>query len=716
MVALTTMASVCAFTPNAFADTGGVADSLSPASATASELEWYVPQGADDPANVWQITAAAVEEGDIADLSKSGVQSTSSDLSPVDGAAMVVVEVRHTGNDSAALAAVEAAGGTVTGVVPGHLVQAEIAADMIDGLESLSTVVDVRKPARSFPVYSAANDDLASEAAAAVTSGSVKGEHVRTIKAGPWQNLGLEGAGVKIGIIDFFGEPYLSNAISSGDLPRISGSICRFQGTVCNITDPRSAHGVGVAEVIHDLAPEAELYLATAVTTADTKAVVDYFIANGVDIISRSLTSEYDGAGDGTGPLNSVVDYAVANGIAWFNSAGNNAALPGDYGAYWRGTWVDADNDGWLEFAPGDESMGFSACFMNGLRWSDWGQANATDYDWLIYDNPSGTGNPVFASLDTQGNGQDPLELISGPRCSVIYYMKIRLAAANNGTSGDILEIAVNNGILEYSQNRHSASGPGSDANAKGHMSVGAIDPPDGRVIASYSSQGPSNDGRILPDISGPACLAVTAYDRCFNGTSSSTPAVAGTAALVLGAGIASTPAQLEAYLKTAIADRGAKGADNVYGVGEVVLPALKCSGRAVTILGTVGNDRIDGTSGNDVIMGLGGNDIIKGKGGNDRICGGPGKDQLYGDQGKDIIRGGDGKDLLVGGSGNDKLYGDRNRDTLKGKKGADLLVGGAGGDSLNGGSGKDRCYLSSVKNASSGVHKNDRNQKCETF
>jgi hypothetical protein len=61
----------------------------------------------------------------------------------------------------------------------------------------------------------------------------------------------------------------------------------------------------------------------------------------------------------------------------------------------------------------------------------------------------------------------------------------------------------------------------------------------------------------------------------CFAGTSASTPATAGAAALVLGAGLASTPAQLRTYLlDNATVDRGAAGSDNVYGRGELILPA----------------------------------------------------------------------------------------------------------------------------------------------
>ena len=52
-------------------------------------------------------------------------------------------------------------------------------------------------------------------------------------------------------------------------------------------------------------------------------------------------------------------------------------------------------------------------------------------------------------------------------------------------------------------------------------------------------------------------------------------------------------------------------------------------TGRACTIGGTSGNDRLTGTGGIDVICGLGGNDVISAGAGADRLYGGDGADRL---------------------------------------------------------------------------------------
>ena len=91
----------------------------------------------------------------------------------------------------------------------------------------------------------------------------------------------------------------------------------------------------------------------------------------------------------------------------------------------------------------------------------------------------------------------------------------------------------------------------------------------------------------------------------------------------------------------------------------------LICDGRAVTIWGTAGNDRLIGTAADEVFHGLDGNDVIDGRGGGDRMCGGEGNDRLS------------------GGSGDDRMFGNRGDDTLRPGPGDDYWNGSAGIDTL---------------------------------
>jgi hypothetical protein len=482
------------------------------------------------------------------------------------------VEVLHTLESSEIRSVITDLGGTVEGEVEGVLVQALVPFDRLVALESHDGVQFVRPPLEAnVPILPPSG-----EAATPQNGSPIVGEEVAKTNADDWHAAGYTGAGVKIGIIDGFDGTLWSNAQAAGELPTPAGTFCECEGITYDIWTGGGEHGQAVAEVIHEMAPDAQLYLATVCTVSDLQAAVDYFDTQGVNIISRSLTAQYDGPGDGTGPIATVINNAVADGMTWFNSAGNSASDGSFFGQYWRGPWEDANVNGWIEFATGDELLGFSCAFTNGLRWSDFGSANPTDYDVCVFDNP-GDSTPIACSVDDQTAGAPPLEL-DIPCTGDVDFLAINLYDAGGGTSGDILEFMTNNGAVEHWQNPYSASGPASDTASLGGLSVGAVDPPLGTAIAPYSSQGPTNDGlyggtaRIKPDISAAAGVASYTYGT-FGGTSASTPATAGAAALIIEAGLASTPAQVKTYLlNNATVDRGAAGPDNVYGKGELLL------------------------------------------------------------------------------------------------------------------------------------------------
>ena len=105
-------------------------------------------------------------------------------------------------------------------------------------------------------------------------------------------------------------------------------------------------------------------------------------------------------------------------------------------------------------------------------------------------------------------------------------------------------------------------------------LAVGSIDPPASGTIAGYSSQGPTNDGRIAPDISAAGDFASTVKPTGFAGTSAASAVVAGGAALLLDGDLAADPRSLGNLIRHVVTDRGQPGPDNAYGYGEFRLPA----------------------------------------------------------------------------------------------------------------------------------------------
>ena len=55
--------------------------------------------------------------------------------------------------------------------------------------------------------------------------------------------------------------------------------------------DTGSAHGTAAAELVIDMAPDVDLYVATWSSSVDAVETVNWMVANGVKIISASFTS-----------------------------------------------------------------------------------------------------------------------------------------------------------------------------------------------------------------------------------------------------------------------------------------------------------------------------------------------------------------------------------------------------------------------------------------
>jgi serine protease AprX len=108
--------------------------------------------------------------------------------------------------------------------------------------------------------------------------------------------------------------------------------------------------------------------------------------------------------------------------------------------------------------------------------------------------------------------------------------------------------------------------------------------------LASFSSRGPTGDGRIKPDIVAPGVFITSANASnanngtdpyvAYDGTSMSTPFVVGVALLMLEANPALTHAEIKSILMSTAVDWGSSGADVDYGAGRLdAFVAIKAAG-----------------------------------------------------------------------------------------------------------------------------------------
>lgn len=377
-----------------------------------------------------------------------------------------------------------------------------------------------------------------------------------------YHDVGYKGRGVKVAVIDT-GFLVWEEALGEGQL----GSRIVTKDFTGEGVETGTRHGTKVAEVVHDMAPQATLYLIKILDELDLEKAKDYCIDEKVKIINHSHTWANTNYNDGTGIIDEIANDARAQGILWVNAAGNYAQQ------HYEGLFTDTDGDDWHEFSTSsiDETNQIENVSPGGslevyLTWNSWPETNQ-DYDLYLLD---GGGNIVARSENRQTGNQPPTEEIRISEASGSYYIAVK-AFSTTGPHG--IEIHAFH-QLQYSTHAGSILAP---ADAAKVMTVGAIDQAnwDTGPQEPYSSQGPTEDGRIKPDICGPT--KVTTYaggPKHFEGTSAAAPHVAGAAALLLSRNHTYTPAQLQETLEYWAVDMGEAGKDNIYGSGKLrILP-----------------------------------------------------------------------------------------------------------------------------------------------
>ena len=431
-----------------------------------------------------------------------------------------------------------------------------------------------------------------------VTSGGVA-QHL----ANAWHSAGIKGQGVKVGVIDitstrtsrdgFTGTP----ALMGTDLPRTIVARCYTDvGTyTSDIADCSNAtygiglpggpsagstHGTRVAETVMDMAPEASLYISNGTSAVDFRKAVEWMHGQGVKVIVYSVNWSYHGPPDGTTPYKygalETVRWAADNGIVWVNAAGNHH-LDGWYGAF-----TDADNDNILDWETGNKGEDKTLSLLPRssarvyMRWDDkWFEA-VNDLSLVVVSNPGEPKESVIATSNDAQDGGDydvPKEWITltnpGSQTATV---ALRVKSMDGSKPSWVQLVVWDGGVLARATNGYSVGSP-ADSPHLGVLGVGAGSP---TGLHSYSSRGPTPDGRIKPDIIGAAGHG-TATRPSFFGTSAAAPHVGGLAALVAQQNPSFTPTQTTSYLKTHAAPRGTPVPNSEWGHGFAQLPSLSC-------------------------------------------------------------------------------------------------------------------------------------------
>ncbi len=500
--------------------------------------------------------------------------------SEADGRVLVDIQGNVT---SAVLAQIKAAGGEVISSHPQfNAVRALIRLEQAESIAALSDVKWIQRA------------ELADYRTGTVDSAGDIAHQALAVRS----TLGVTGAGVKIGVLSDSVD-YYTNSQATGDL----GPITILPGQ-SGLGGAGAGEGTAMLEIIHDLAPGAQLYFATADGGQAT------FAQNILNLQSAGCNILVDDVGyfsespfqDGT--VAKAVDTVTGAGVLYFSACGNSGNLDSGTSGTWEGDFLDGGPAGspitqtgrlhsfgpttYNTVAPGGSEL------RADLFWSDPLGASANDYDLFILDS---TGTSVVASSTNPQNGsQDPYESVStlNPGEQIVI---VKFAGQNRflhlSSGRGVLTIATRGAIGDHSvaTNMFSIAAVDVMTAYPNAFTGGSTNP-----VEQFSSDGPrhiffdaagnaltpgnfSSTGGLIrqkPDLAAADDVQTTVPGfQPFSGTSAAAPHAAAIAGLLKSYNPALTPAQVRAVLTSSTLDIMAPGTDRDAGYGLMMATAL---------------------------------------------------------------------------------------------------------------------------------------------
>jgi subtilisin family serine protease len=405
-----------------------------------------------------------------------------------------------------------------------NIVTANVTASELERLGQLDDLYYIAPQPLFYPSYSYSKKKILTEG-------------VGKSKVGPLHNSGITGKGVKVGVIDFGFKRY-NELLKKGRVPQPIKQKA-FNSQQSMVLD--SVHGTACAEIISEMAPDAEIYLAAISGRSDEIInATQWLIAQGVDIISFS-GGGHDGPHNGEAILDRLVDDTVQkHDILWVNAAGND----GD--SHWSGETVDRNKNGFIDIGSSGKDVFLIKPLVNKIQlriyWNDWGDkpsrpSSNQDINAYLFSVNAQTGQlgDLIAKSETPQNGSKsrPIETIAvRAQAGQTYLMVLK---AQNITKNVPVHILAMSGMVIEPKTRSGSIGI--PATAKNALSVAAVNVLND-TLENYSSQGPTDDLRLKPDIAASDNNLSVAYGigqevGRFKGTSAACPHVTGFSALV---------------------------------------------------------------------------------------------------------------------------------------------------------------------------------------
>ncbi|MGF1495159.1 MAG: S8 family serine peptidase [Microcoleaceae cyanobacterium] len=535
---------------------------------------------------------------------------------------------------------------------------------------------------------------------------------------------GVDGSGIKIGIISdsFDTADIATNAaddVRTGDLPG-PGNPNGYTTPVRILQDDDGGdEGRAMAQIIHDVAPGAEIFFHAVSTNVEMAGAIDALAQAGVDIIVDDIGfTNQPFFQDGV--VAQAVDRVVEQGITYFTAAGNDGqrSYEAQFNPSGRTFEVDGvsyeahafeGNDVFNQFSlsPGAQFGPLTLQWNQPFASVNNSQGSRQDLDiFIVEDDSLGNfeGNVVASSTDSN-IGDDPLETLWFTNNTDTSNLHLVIGKPVDSPDPDWLKYISFSSQARSFEYGHDSSTVFGHVNAEGAIAVAAVEfhrtPEYGTrrpQAKSSSSQGgtpifldANGDALQDPEVrSKPTLLAPDGVNTTFfgsdssndddnlpnfYGTSAAAPHVAAVSALLLDAAGGSgslTPIEIESILEVSALDANLPGVDFDSGSGLVQgnLAVELVAPQAVT-----NSDGLGSAADDVLVTPVGISATATQANGPVSVYGAAGNDALLGSN--DLNQ----NDLLFGGRGDDTLMGRGGNDVLSGDRGEDILIGGAGGD-----------------------------------
>ena len=419
--------------------------------------------------------------------------------------------------------------------------------------------------------------------------------------------FGVDGTGIKVGVLSDSYNTILGNPaaddVQRGDLPGVANP--DHPTPVQVLQDypfgTRSDEGRAMLQIVHDIAPGAELAFRTGfLGPLDFAAGINALEAAGCDVIVDDI-SYISEPFFRDGVVAQAVNNVKALGVSYFTSAGNFGTNS------WEGTFAPVAAPAGVAGQAHNFKSGFgtgtdilqSVMLYEGdytivMQWDDGTAGTTTNSDFDLY--LAGNSGNILFGFNRMNIGGEPIEVLPFTVTADSVQSNV-VIVRETGSAAAMLKYIVYRGKLKINEYAMLTSSTiTGQANAAGAMTVGAVlysntpefgvTPP---TVASFSSRGGTlvnGVNRFKPDFCAPNGVN-TSVDLGgvnidgdlfpnFFGTSASSPHAAGVAALVLEArtkyyGDVLSPDLLKGVLQNSASDMGTPGYDAASGAGFVL-------------------------------------------------------------------------------------------------------------------------------------------------